>query len=155
MSALPAPRLEHIADLTIEIATPIEVGETGQGERRVIPITGGKVEGPRLNGRIRSAGADFQIIRAGGVAELVARYVIETNDGALVYIENTGIRHGPPELIEKLRRGEAVDPTSIYFRTVPRFETASPTYAFLTRHLFIAMGARYPDRVSLGLWMVL
>jgi len=155
MSTLPPPRLEHIADLTIEIAAPIEVGETGHGERRVIPITGGKVSGARLNGNIRPAGADYQIVRPGGVAELVACYVIEADDGALIYIENTGIRHGPPELIARLRRGEPVDPKLIYFRTMPRFETASPKYAFLTRHLFIGVGARHADRVELGLWMVL
>jgi Protein of unknown function (DUF3237) len=155
MSALPPPRLEHIADLTIEIAPAIEVGETGQGERRVIPITGGKVSGPRLNGRIRPAGADFQMVRPGGVAELTACYVIEADDGALIYIENIGIRHGPRELIAKLRRGETVDPELIYFRTMARFETASPKYAFMARHLFIGMGARHADSVSLGLWMVL
>jgi hypothetical protein len=112
------------------------------------------VKGPRLNGRIRPAGADFQIIRPDGVAELVARYVIEAENGALIYIENIGIRHGPPELMAKLRRGERVDPSLIYFRSAPRFETASPEYGFLTRHLFIAVGARFPDSVALGLWMV-
>jgi Protein of unknown function (DUF3237) len=155
MSILPPPRLEHIADLTVEIAAPIEVGETGHGERRVIPISGGRVSGPRLNGRIRPAGADFQIVRPGGLAELGACYVIEADDGALIYVENTGIRHGPPELIARLRRGEPVDPGLIYFRTMPRFETAAPKYAFLMRHLFIGVGARHPDSVMLGLWMVL
>ncbi|MFI5011406.1 MAG: DUF3237 domain-containing protein [Hyphomicrobiales bacterium] len=155
MSVLPAPRLEHVADLAIEIAQAIEVGETGIGERRVIPIIGGTVKGKRLNGRIMPAGADFQIIRATGIAELVASYVIEADNGALIHIENTGIRHGPPELIAKLRRGEEVDPSLIYFRTAPRFETASLEHAFLMRHLFIGIGARFPTSVALGVWMVL
>ncbi|SEE50545.1 Protein of unknown function [Rhizobiales bacterium GAS191] len=154
MTDLAVPRLEHVADLEIGIAAPIEIGETAVGERRVIPITGGIVKGPRLNGRILPAGADFQIIRPDGVTELVARYVIEAGDGALIYIENSGIRHGPPELIVKLRRGEEVDPGLIYFRTAPRFETASPRHQFLMRHLFIGVGARYPDRVALAVWLV-
>jgi hypothetical protein len=154
MVSLPAPELEHIADLTIEIAQPIEVGETGTGERRLIPIIGGTVKGKRLNGRIRPAGTDFQIIRPTGITELVARYVIEADNGGLIYIENAGIRHGPPELIAKLRRGEEVDPGLVYFRTAPRFETASLEHAFLMCHLFIGIGARFPTSVALGLWMV-
>ena len=154
MSDLAAPRLEHVADLDIELAETMEVGETGAGERRVIPIIGGTVKGPRLNGRIRPAGADFQIIRPNGVAELHACYVIEADGGELISVENRGIRHGPPELIARLRRGEEVDPDLIYFRTLPRFETASPRHHFLNRHLFIGIGARYPDRVKLGLWML-
>jgi hypothetical protein len=151
---LPAPSLEHVADLAVEIAEPLEIGEMGAGERRVIPIIGGTVEGPRLKGRIRPAGADFQIIRSCGVTELVARYVIEAEGGVLIYVENSGLRHGPPELMAKLRRGESVDPTQIYFRTVPRFETASPDYAFLTRHIFIASAARFPREVKLRIWLV-
>jgi hypothetical protein len=148
------PRLEHLADLSVAIAAPIEVGETGVGERRLIPILGGTVTGSGLNGRILPGGADFQIIRPSGVTELVARYVIEMADGALVYVENSGLRDGPPELMERLRRGEPVDPTLIYFRTVPRFETASPRLQFLTRRLFVGVGARYSDRVTLAIWMV-
>jgi hypothetical protein len=155
MAELPAPGLEHIADLRVEIAEPLEIGETGIGERRVIPIIGGTVDGPRLKGCIRPAGADFQIVRPGGVTELVARYVIEAEGGALIYVENSGIRHGPPELIEKLRRGESVDPSRIYFRTVPRFETASPEHGYLMRHIFIASGARYPREVRLRIWLVM
>ena len=148
------PVLEHVADLTISVATPIEVGETGLGHRRVIPITGGTASGAKLSGRILAAGADFQMIRADGLAELEAKYVIEFDGGARVYIENIGLRHGPPEAMERLRRGEPVDPALIYFRTAPRFETASPEHQWLMRHLFIGLGARHPDRVELAVWMV-
>jgi hypothetical protein len=154
MDQIEAPRLEHVADFDVDIAPVIEVGQTGSGERRVIPIVGGRVTGPRLNGKILPSGADFQIIRPNGIAELTARYAIEADDGALIYVENTGIRHGPPELVAKLRRGEPVDPRLIYFRTLPRFETASPQYAFLMRHVFVASGARHKDRVRLGVFLV-
>jgi hypothetical protein len=154
MAQLEAPRLLHIANLDIAVAPPIEVGETGVGQRRVIAITGGAVSGPALNGRILPSGADFQVIRPGGVTDLVARYVIEADDGALVYVENMGVRDGPPALLERLRRGEAVDPSLIYFRTVPRFETASERLRFLTKRIFVGVGARYVDRVALSVWMV-
>src|SRR5262245_55936682 len=121
MTAIAAPPLEFVAELKVSIGPPIEIGETGTGERRVIPITGGTVAGPRLAGAIRPGGADCQIVRPDGMTELVARYVIEAEGGALIFVENAGIRHGPPELIAKLRRGEPVDPARIYFRTVPRF----------------------------------
>jgi Protein of unknown function (DUF3237) len=142
--------LVHIADLTITVAAPIDIGM-----RRVVPITGGEAKGPRLRGRILGAGADFQVLRRDGVTELHARYVLETADGALVYIENTGLRHGPAEAMERLARGEAVDPALIYFRTTPRFETASEPYAWLTRYVFACEGARRPDRVELALYQVM
>lgn len=154
MLAIATPALVHVADLNVEIGAPIVVGTTPHGLRRVIPITGGTVEGLRLAGRILPGGADFQNIRDDGLAELHARYVIEASSGALVYVENTGIRHGPREAIERLNRGETVDPALIYFRTVPRFETASPALAWLTRGIFLCSGARHPDRVQLSFFEV-
>jgi hypothetical protein len=145
-------RLDHVADLTIEIAQPLEVGLTATGIRRVIPIRGGQVTGPVLTGVIRSGGADFQVLRPDGVTELQARYVIETPEG-LVYIENTGIRHGSPEAMERLRRGEFVDPSEIYFRTTPRFETAVPGLQWLATRLFVGAAARYPDRVEVSVYL--
>ena len=112
MTALP-PVLEHVCDLAVRVAVPLAIGDTGAGVRRVVDILGGTVTGPRLRGRIRPGGADFQIIRADGAAELHARYVIEAADGALVYVENTGIRGGPAEALARLNRGEPVDPALI------------------------------------------
>ncbi|WP_163279680.1 DUF3237 family protein, partial [Enterobacter hormaechei] len=89
---------------------------------------GGTVEGAGIRGRVLPGGADFQVIRPSGLTELQARYVIETQDGALVYVENNGLRFGPPEALERIRRGEPVDPALIYFRSTPRFETAAPAY---------------------------
>jgi hypothetical protein len=154
MSHPAPPRLQHLADLDVAVAAPIEIGEIGTGERRLIPIAGGTVAGSLLSGRILPGGADIQIIRTDGLTELVARYVIEADDGALVYVENRGLRDGPPALLERLRRGEPVDPALIYFRTVPRFETASHRLKFLTKRIFIGVGARHPDRVALTIWMV-
>jgi hypothetical protein len=151
---LPAPTLEHVADFDVLVAAPIEIGAVATGTRRVIAITGGTVTGPRLAGRILPGGADFQLIRADGVAELHARYVIETDAKELVYVENSGLRHGPADAMARLKRGEQVDPALIYCRTSPRFETAAPALQWLVRDLFIASVARFPDRVAVSVYRV-
>jgi hypothetical protein len=143
------PALSHVADFHVEVGVPIAIGETGQGLRRIVPITGGRIAGPRLNGVILPAGADFQIIGPDGYTNLEARYAARLDDGALIYIVNTGIRFGPPAVMDRITRGEPVDPAEVYFRSTPSFETASPAHRWLTRPLFIATGARHPDRVEL------
>lgn len=152
MSATPS--LIPVFDVEAAVAAPIEVGDTAFGARRMIPILGGRVSGARLSGRLLEGGVDYQLIRADGLAEIHARYVIETDAGARVYVENTGIRHGPPEAMARLRRGEPVDPATIYFRTVPRFETAAPELSWLQRSIFVCSGARFPDRVELHVFEV-
>ncbi|MEJ0069647.1 MAG: DUF3237 domain-containing protein [Pseudomonadota bacterium] len=142
------PALEHVFDVAVRVAVPLAIGETGAGLRRVVDILGGDVTGPRLQGRIRSGGADFQLIRATGLTELHARYVIEAADGAPIYVENSGIRFGPPDALAKLNRGEPVDPALIYFRTVPRFETEVPAYRWLMEHIFIGVASAAPIRSS-------
>jgi hypothetical protein len=148
------PGLLHVADLVVRIGEPIEIGRISGNLRRMIPIAGGEVLGPRIRGRVLPGGADYQVMRADGVSELQARYVIETEDKQLVYVENSGVRYGPVELMEKLRRGEEVDPALIYFRTTPRFETAAPGYEWLMRNLFLCSGARFPDRVEMRFFQV-
>ena len=148
-------RLTHVADLSVVVGDPIDVGETPAGARRVIPILGGTVTGTGLNGQVMSGGADFQILRKDGVTELEARYIIVTESGSKIYVENKGLRHGPPELMERLRRGEPVDPALIYFRATPRFETGDEKYRWLTRHIFLCDGVRRPNRVELAFYQVM
>ena len=143
-----------MTDVTIMVGDPIAIGETHEGLRRVVPILGGRLSGPHLNGTILPAGADYQVIRPDGYTTLDARYVARLDSGAMIYIVNTGVRFGPPEVMARITRGEAVDPAEVYFRTTPRFETASPEYQWLTRTLFLATGARYPDRVEVRVFRV-
>ena len=143
--SIAAPMLAPIAELSVEVGAPIVVGETPAGLRRVIPITGGTVIG-RINGRVLPGGADFQILKRDDVTELEARYVIETATG-LVYVVNNGVRSGPKHVMDALARGEKVDPSLVYFRAVPKFETAAPDLLWLTRKIFICAGVRTPDRV--------
>ena len=148
------PDLVHVADLSVSVGPRVEIGEMGVGRRRVIDILGGTVSGPRLTGRIRPGGADYQMIRPGGLTELHARYTLELDDGTLVYVENSGLRFGAAADLDRISRGEPVDPARIYFRTAPRFETAAPAYAWLGQHLFVGAGARRPDRVELRVFQV-
>jgi len=129
-------------------------GVTPYGERRVIDILGGRVEGPRLNGRILP-GADWQIVRPDGVTDVRARYAIEADSGARILVTSDGLRHGPAEVIAALARGEPVDPARYYFRTVMRFETADPAFAWLNRILALATGAREQFAVRLDVYEVL
>jgi hypothetical protein len=149
------PSLLRIAHLSVKVAEPIVVGETPEGLRRIIPILGGSSSGPRLNGEILAAGADFQLFRSDGVTVLEARYVLRTLDGVLVAVNNIGLRRGPPEAMARLARGEVVDPELIYFRTAFKFETAHESYSWLMRSLFIGAGARHPDGVEIGVYEVL
>ena len=145
----PRPRFECMFRASIAVAAPRTLGQTPQGERRIIDITGGEVSGPRLAGRVLAGGADWQIVRADGVAVLEARYTIEAASGALVYVQNFGYRHGPGEVIAQLYRGEDVDPARYYFRSTPRFETGAPELDWLNRTIFVCTGVRTRDRVIL------
>ena len=152
---LPPPLLEHICDIAVTIAPPIEIGQTASGLRRVIPITGGEVKGPHLNGKILNAGADFQLILGGGTqAHLDARYVIELDDGSRVFVENTALRFASLENSQRIMRGEPVNPTEIYFRCQPRLDANSAQWAWLSESQFIGSGRRAPDGVFLSFYRV-
>jgi hypothetical protein len=132
----------------------LNLGPTPYGERRIIGITGGTVQGPKLNGRILPGGADWQIIRSDGAADIQARYTIEADSGALILVNSVGLRHGPPEVLERLARGDKVDPALYYFRTVMRFETADAELGWLNRILALARGQREARGVRLDVYEV-
>jgi hypothetical protein len=152
-----APRLEtrYVFTITAHIGSAVTAGDIGHGVRRIIPITGGEVRGEGINGKVCAFGADFQIIRPNELIDLEAKYAFETDDGAVIYVENKGIRFGPVDLLQKLKRGEPVDPKLIYFRTVPKFETGATKYRWLMEHLFIGSAARHADRVVIDVHQVM
>ncbi len=115
--------------------------------RRLIPILGGEATGDGWRARVLPGGADFQLVVSDTLAELDARYVLETDGGDLVYVRNRAIRCGPPELMARLVRGEPVDPSLIYFRCSPSFETAPASLGWINERMFVGTGARHPDRV--------
>jgi len=154
MLNLPTPQLNFFADLSVQVDKPQEVGQTLHGVRRLIPILGGEVQGDGWSGRVLPGGADFQLIVNTRMAELDARYVIETDGGDLIYVQNRAVRTAAPEVMDKLVRGEPVDPQSVYFRCSPSFETASASLGWLSERLFVGTGARYPDRVVMRFFEV-
>ncbi len=145
---------QPIFRIDADLAETMELGRTPYGERRIIDIIGGTVRGPRLSGRILAGGADWQIIRADGAADIQARYTIETDTGGRILVSSEGLRHGPPEVLATLARGEPVDPALYYFRTVMRFETADPSAEWLNRILALARGQRAARRVLLDVYEV-
>lgn len=139
-------RSQFAFEARVSVATPLVIGPATVGLRRVVPITGGTVSGPRLNGRVVPGGADWQFVRADGVLSIEAKYTLEASDGALIMVTNRGMRHGPAAVLEKLTRGEPVDPSQYYFRTVAEFEApADSKHAWLNRALFIGVAQRTAD----------
>jgi hypothetical protein len=137
------------------VAPAIEAGQVPGGRRRIIPITGGEVAGPRLNGTVIPGGADWQIVRADGLIDLTARYTIRAGDGTLIGVVNRGYRHAAPEVLARLAAGESVDPALVYFRTTPRFEAPPGPHDWLNRTILIASAQRHPAGVLLRFFAVL
>jgi hypothetical protein len=130
--------------LQVAVSPPQKLGAVPHGTRTIAPIARGTFEGPRLRGKVLPGGGDWTLLRSDGVLELDLRIALETDDGALISMTSFGLRHGPPDVLAALARGESVDPSKYYFRTAPRFETSAPQYAFLNQVIAIASGDRRP-----------
>jgi hypothetical protein len=141
------PTLTFAFELRAQVADPLEIGQVPHGRRRIVEILGGTVKGPGLSAKILPGGADWQLIQPDGFSELDTRYTLETDQGQRVYVQNGGIRHAPPDVMQKLLAGEQVDPKLVYFRTVPKFETAAPELQWLARSVFVGIGERFPNEV--------
>jgi hypothetical protein len=133
--------------MTVRIAAapPQKLGAVPHGIRSIIPVMGGGFEGPRLRGQVLSGGGDWLLLRDDGVLELDLRVTLETDDHALIHMTFQGLRHGPPDVVAALGRGEVIDPASYYFRTLPRFETSTERYAYLNRIITVGVGEVRPD----------
>jgi hypothetical protein len=148
----PAPALLPMARIVCEVGPLVTLGPGPQGERRYVPLGGGTVRGPELNGSLVRGGVDWQLNRADGALEIAAHYVLRLDDGALVEVRSEGLRHGPPEVMERLARGEAVDSTAYFFRTFLRFTTGAPAWAHLNKVMAVARGSREAHRVLLEVY---
>lgn len=151
---LPEPQLDHACDLEVALDPIREMGSGRAGHRRIIPIIGGTVSGPLLQGRLLNLGADWQTIYPDGLAELDTRYALETHDGATIEIINYGYRHGPKAVLDAVARGEEVAPDSYYMRTHARLETGDARYAWVNRTLFLGVGARQKQTVQIRLYAI-
>jgi hypothetical protein len=146
---------EPIFRIHCEVANILDLGPAPFGHRRVVNLLGGTVSGAKLSGRIVPGGADWQVMAEDGALDIHARYTIESEAGALIQVDSRGVRNGPPEIMARLGRGEDVDPSLYYFRTVMRFETAHPSAVWLNRVLALAKGARERNAVKLTVYEVM
>ena len=151
------PGMEFAFEIRVDISAGklMEMGNTAKGLRKIVPLMGGTFEGPNIKGTILPGGYDWQLIRHDEVAEIEARYVLKTDDGDLITIVNTGLRHGPADIMQRIAMGEPVDQSAYYFRSIPVFETSSPEYDWLNSHISIATGIRKVNEVLIQVWKVL
>ncbi len=153
MTAPPKTRL--VFSVKVIVGPIQDLGQTARGHRRIVDILGGTAEGPHFQGEILPGGADWQVVRPDGTIEVVARYTIRSASGALVYVQNDGLRVASPEILARMSKGELVPFDSYRFRTAPRFETSDPALKWLETSTFIGIAARTPDRVAIGFHEVL
>jgi hypothetical protein len=141
--APPALRSEFVFEARVTVDKPIVVGDGPHGLRRIVPISGGSIEGPKLKGTVVPGGADWQFVRPDGTLQIEAKYTLQSDDGVLIMITNRGVRRGPKEVIERLAKGEAVDPSQYYFRTSAEFEApVGSKYAWLNNSVFVGVAER-------------
>ena len=156
MTDLPEPRLTRIYRLEAALGEPVDVGDVSPGRRRrILPLTEGTFRGPELNGKLLpGASADWQIVLRDGTALGDIRYTLQTDGGALLYVQSRGVRHGSPEVLERLGRGEDVDPSEYTFRTSTWIETAARELDWLNRGVFVGVGGRRPGGVIYETYLV-
>ena len=155
MSRLPEPRLTLVYRLEAVLGEPLDLGEVSQGHRRIVPQIGGTFAGPDLKGKLLPGiSADWQIVLPDGTAIADIRYTLETDAGALLYVQSRGVRHGSPEVLARLRDGEDVDASEYTFRTSTQIETASSDLDWLNKGVFISVGGRLPEHVIYETYLV-
>ncbi|OZC79430.1 hypothetical protein CH251_00545 [Rhodococcus sp. 06-462-5] len=148
------PDLTFFAHLSVTVGEPIDLGQVSDGHRRLVPILGGTVEGPSMQGRILPGGADHQILRTATLTELDARYALETDAGERIFVHNTGIRSGSRADIDALIRGEHVPAHRIYFRSQPRLSSAASRLRWMNERMFIGSGERLPNSIELDIYQI-
>lgn len=148
------PDLEFVFEVHARVSPPLELGEVDGLARRIVPIDGGTVDGPRLKGEVLAGGADWQAIRPDGLTQILARYVIRAEDGTMIQVENKGVRRAEPATMKRLLAGERVDPSLVYFRATPTFEAPEGPHGWLNENLFVSAGKRRPDGVEIRIYRV-
>ena len=128
-----APTTELALELYVTLSPRVEVGESDDGVRQFIPITGGRFSGAGIRGEVMPGGADWQTRRRDGVVEVNALYSIRTDDGAVIVVDNRGIIVPPPPAAV----GGAAAPAAGYVRTSPRFHAPQGKYDWLNKTVFI------------------
>jgi muconolactone delta-isomerase len=154
-SSLPNPRLAGVYRLDATIGQPQELGETAEGYRRIVPLTGGTFRGPEMNGKLLpGASADWQILKPDGTALGDIRYTLQTDRSELLSVRSRSVRHGSADVLARLARGEDVDPHEYTFRASTRIETAALGLEWLNQGIFVSVGARQRAGVTYETYLV-
>lgn len=149
-------KTEHMFDVTIAVEMPLQLlGQTPLGDRRIAKVMGGSFSGPAGSGKVLPGGGDWILNRADGVTQLDVRLVLETDDGAMIYMTYKGLRHGPKDVMDRMAAGEQVNPADYYFRTTPFFETSSEKWSWINKCCCIATGDRTPEGPVYSIFKVL
>ena len=152
---LPQPQLSLAYRLEATLGQPLDVGGTVQGDRRIVALTSGTFTGPSIRGElIPGASADWQIVLPDGTALADLRYTLRTEGGHLLYVQARGVRHGTPDVLARLGRGEDVDPSEYTFRTATQIQTAEPELDWLNKGVFVSVGGRQPSGVIYETYLV-
>jgi Protein of unknown function (DUF3237) len=148
-------RTAPLFTMALQVSGMQPIGATPNGNRRIGLVAGGTFEGARLKGKVLPGGADWIIARSDGSTTLDVRLVLETDDGATIGMTYRGMRHGPPAVMDRVNRGEPVDPSEYYFRISVAFETAAAKYDWLNRIIAVGTGRRPPEGPVYDLFEVL
>ena len=152
---LPDPRLTKVYRLDATLGQALDLGDTAQGRRRIVPLTGGRFTGATISGTlVPGASADWQIVLPDGTALGDIRYTLQTDDGQLLYVRSRSVRHGSAEVLGRLGRGEPVDASEYTFRASTRIETAAPGLDWLNEGVFISVGGRRAGGVIYETYLV-
>ncbi len=152
---LPEPRLIRVYRLQATLGQPLELGETPQGHRRIVPLTGGTFRGPELRGTLLpGASADWQTVLPDGTALGDIRYTLQTDAGDLLYVQSRSVRHGNAEVLARLGRGEDVDASEYTFRTSTQIESTARQLEWLNKGVFISVGGRQANAVIYETYLV-
>ncbi len=155
MTSPAKPGLSPAFTIEAEIDAPRSAGPGPQGERLHIPITGGRVHGPRLNGRILPGGSDWPVVGPDGNSRVEAHYTIEADDGTLIYVVNKAIRVSSAAVTARLRAGQPVSPEEYYMRGAPVFDAPNGPHRWLSEHLFICSIAPMGRLISIDVYTLL
>jgi len=152
---LPSPSLKRVYRLEATLGEPLDLGDLAQGRRRIVPLTSGTFAGPELNGTLLpGSSADWQVVLRDGTALGDLRYTLQTDDGDLLYVQSHGVRHGSPEVLARLARGENVDASEYTFRSSTQIEAAAPELEWLNKGVFISVGGRHPGGVIYETYLI-
>lgn len=154
MSHPTEPGLEHVFTIEAEIDPPRSAGDSPFGERLHIPITGGRVHGPRLTGRILPGGSDWPVVGPDNISRIEAHYTIETDDGSLIYVINKAMRVSSPDVLKRLRAQEPVAPDEYYMRGTPVFDAPTGPHRWLSERIFVCSIAPSPKGVQITVFTV-